>query len=362
MGFLLAGISISIFILNSFYIFWIYKGLRRINRSTPPQNSIVRKLSIIIAAHNEAGNIDSCLRKLAVQNYPKDKFEIVVVADRCTDRTAQAAAHLQNEFSQLKVLKIDEVPSGISPKKYALDKGIKEASYDHFLFLDADVLPTEDHLQTINSNFSINTDVVVGIMKLFSGNTLWLRLLTYERLLNWSVAAGSIGNNKPIISYGGNWAYTRKAFNKVGGFENIFHSLGGDDDLLLQKFGKENLTVQFCSEPLGWVITEPPESFKKFLQQRKRHFSAGKYYQTKFKIAYFFYHTSNLFLWIMPFFYLPAIFLLALKIFFNAGLMKIAKEVFRERINLTGVPIFEFLLMLYHSLVGPLGFIGRVKW
>lgn len=359
---LLAGISISVFTVNLFYVYWIYRGMRKINKSPQPQNSTNQKLSIIIAAHNEGNNIDNCLRKLVDQKYPKDKYEIIVVADRCTDSTARVAAQFSNKFSKLKLIEIKEVPPGISPKKYALDRGIKEASYDPLLFLDADVFPTRDHLQTINLYFSNETDVVVGVMKLFSGNTLRSRFLMYERLLNWSVAAGSIGNNNPIISYGGNWAYTRQAFNKVEGFEGIFHSLGGDDDLLLQKFGKANLRIQFCSNPKGWVTTEPPKSFKKLLQQRRRHFSAGKYYQKKFQIGYFFYHISNLLLWVMPLFYLPAIFLLVFKIFLNAILIRFANELFKERINLVTVPIFEFLLMLYNALIGPLGFIGRVKW
>lgn len=362
MGVLLAGISISVFIVNLFYVFWIYRGLRKINKPPQPQNSTNLKFTIIIAAHNESGNISRCLSGLTSQNYPQDKYEIVIVADRCTDNTSWVAAQFHSKLSRLKIIEIDEVPPQVSPKKYALDQGIREASYNHLVFLDADIAPTQDHLQTINSYFSNNTDVVVGIMKLLPGNAMWSQMLIYERLLNWSVAAGSIGDNNPIISYGGNWAYTRQAFNKVQGFENIFHSLGGDDDLLLQKFAKANLKIQFCSDPLGWVTTEAPESFQKFLQQRKRHFSAGKYYQKKFKIGYFLYHTTHLLLWIMPFFYLPAIFLLALKIFFNFILMKLAKEVFRERINLAVTPIFELLLMLYNSLIGPLGFISKVKW
>ena len=357
-----AGFSLLIFLLNLYYLFWVYRGLKKVLRSVSPQNSTDYSFSIIIAAHNEASYINKCLESLIKQDYPKSNFEIIVVADRCTDNTVKVAHQLKDKFPYLKIVEINDVPSDVSPKKYALKCGIDEASFDHFILLDADVLPTHNHLKILNQYFSENTQVVVSIMKLTLQDSFWQNFLRYERLCNWAVSAGSIKNENPIISYGGNWAYTRHAFNAVNGFENIFQSLGGDDDLLLQKFGRENLEIQFCSNPEGWVTTQAPESLQRFIQQRRRHFAAGKYYQIKFKLGYFLYHSSNFLLWISPFIYLPAIFLLILKILGNIKLGILSGRIFRERISKYQIPVFEFLFMIYNEIVGILGFIGRVKW
>ncbi len=359
---LLAVISILVFSIQISFIFWIYLGLKKNINQNLDQNSTNRPFSIIIAAQNEEDSIGRCLNKLAIQNYPKDEYEIILVADRCTDNTVQIAAQFQDRFHDFRILEITEVPPGVSPKKYALNKGIRQAAYDHFLFLDADVIPTQNHIPIMNQYFNEDVDVVVGIMKLELQNHFWHNFLKYERILNWSVSAGSIGNGNAIISYGGNWGYTCQAFERVRGFEDIYHSLGGDDDLLLQKFGKAGLKIQFCSNPEAWVTTKAPDTFKAFLNQRKRHFSASKYYRRKLKAGYFLYHSSNLLLWIFPFLFFPAISLLFLKFIVNAALIKFSKNIFNEKLPLYQIPIFELIYLVYNVLVGPFGFLGKIKW
>jgi poly-beta-1,6-N-acetyl-D-glucosamine synthase len=357
---LLAALSLVVFSINVYFIFWVYRGLKTIGLQGPPSNSSLQSYSIIIAARNEADSIENCLRALAGQEYPKERYEIIVVADRCSDETVQVAGQFKDEFANFKILEIREVPDGVSSKKYAIAKGIEMAAFDRFILLDADVIPNPNHMKVINQYF--DGDAVVGIMKLNLQHSFWHSFLKYERLLNWSVAAGSIANGSPVISYGGDWGYSRKAFETVNGFEGIFKSLGGDDDLLLQKFGIQNLSVRFCANPDGWVLTRAPDSFSKFLKQRRRHLAAGKYYQSKFKLAYFLYHASNILVWILPFLYLPALFLLFLKIACNAALLNKSIKIFRQRLSIFYTPIFEILFVLYNAFAGMFALPARIKW
>lgn len=359
---LLSGLSLLSFIINISYLIWIYRGLKKIEDPFFSKNSMIRSYSVIIAAHNEEDNISSCLINLINQNYPKSNYEIIIIADRCTDNTIQLVNQFKNKFTNLRLIEIHDVPTGLSSKKYALNTAIKEAEYDYFVFLDADVVPTEDHLKIINECFNDDVQVVVSLMKLKLQDKFWQNFLRYERLCNWAVAAGSIGNQTPIISYGGNWAYTRQDFDQVNGFEGIFQSLGGDDDLLLQKFGKKNLKVWLCTNPDGWVETHAPDSFQNFLQQRRRHSAAGKYYHFKFKIGYFLFHISNLILWIIWPFFFPAFILLGLKIFINTKLLKLSGKIFKEHLNKYLIVIYEFLFLLYSEFVGILGLLGKIRW
>jgi cellulose synthase/poly-beta-1,6-N-acetylglucosamine synthase-like glycosyltransferase len=356
----LSALSLVVFSVNIYFIFWVYRGLRSVGDQSITSNPSHQSFSVIIAARNEADSMENCLRALARQSYPKDRYEIIVVADRCSDETVQIAGQFKDEFANFKILEIWEVPHGISPKKHAIAKGIEMAAFDRFIFLDADVIPNPNYVKVMNQYF--DGDAVVGIMKLNLEHSFWHSFLKYERLLNWSVASGSIGNGNPMISYGGDWGYTRDAFETVNGFEGIFESLGGDDDLLLQKFGRENLKVRFCTNPDAWVLTQPPNSFAKFLRQRRRHLAAGKYYQSKFKVAYFLYHTSNMLIWILPVIYPLSLSLLFLKIICNAALLNKSVKIFQEKSNVFYMPVLEFLFMLYSILVGIFGFLGRVKW
>src|SRR5207245_6510421 len=66
-------------------------SLARISsRRRPPANrpQDVPRLLFLVPAHNEELLIQSCLRSLAQLEYPADRFDILVVADNCTDRTA----------------------------------------------------------------------------------------------------------------------------------------------------------------------------------------------------------------------------------------------------------------------------------
>lgn len=355
-------LSIFAFLINLSCLGWVYRGLRRIRNKPLPHRGLERPFSIIIAAQNEAENIAQCLNSLVHQNYPNDKFEIVLIADRCTDETVQIATPLKEKFVRLEIIEIAEVPPGVSPKKHALNRGIQQARFDHLLFLDADVIASPNHLRIMDRYFEDGADVVVGIMKLDLQNSFGQDFLCYERLLNWSVAAGSIGNGNGIVSYGGNWGYTRQAFQQVGGFEGIYHSLGGDDDLLLQKFSKAGFSIRFCADPDGWVTTPAPQTFGSFLTQRKRHFSAAKLYRKSIKTGYFIYHTSNLLLWIMPLILPPALALLVLKLIAVAALIQFSKRMFNVKLEIWRAPVHEFIYMVYNTLIAPMGLLTKIKW
>lgn len=56
--------------------------------------NILYKFSVIIPAHNEEKYIDKCLKSiLNASEYVTDNVEIIVVANRCTDKTELIAKH-----------------------------------------------------------------------------------------------------------------------------------------------------------------------------------------------------------------------------------------------------------------------------
>lgn len=352
-----------------YFLIWALRGLQRLAAKSLPfaqaplqNHAEPLPFSVIIAAHNEAGSIARCLEKLTRQNYPAGLYEIIVAADRCTDETVALARAFQQEFPRLKILEISAAPPGVSPKKHALARAIAVAEYERLLFLDADVVPTENHLRAMNRYFAEGAAAVVGLMKFFPPQNLWQKFLVFEKLVSWCIAGAGIGWERPLIAYGGNWGYTKSAFRQINGFAGIESSLGGDDDLLLQKMGEQNLPVQMCLEPQGWIRTAPPESFRQFLRQRRRHFSAGKRYRFSLQAGYFLFHAANLALWLGGLFYWPGLLLLLLKLAGDALAIRQGQKLFREEFSLPATLGFDFLYLIYNTLIGPLGHIGKVKW
>ena len=69
--------------------------LRGWKLTKPPKNSFCKDkaifCSIILPARNEENNISDCLLSLINQDYPKENFEVIVVNDHSTDKTAALA-------------------------------------------------------------------------------------------------------------------------------------------------------------------------------------------------------------------------------------------------------------------------------
>jgi cellulose synthase/poly-beta-1,6-N-acetylglucosamine synthase-like glycosyltransferase len=57
-----------------------------------PRSSRSTRFDIIIPAHNEEGGIAAAVRSALAVDWPRDRFRVLVVADNCTDATAEVAA------------------------------------------------------------------------------------------------------------------------------------------------------------------------------------------------------------------------------------------------------------------------------
>ena len=96
--------------------------------STPPQ------VSVIIPARNEEASLGTCLRSLVSQ--PGIPFEIIVVNDHSTDRTAEIAA----SFAGVRVIEAGPLPGGWTGKNNAVTAGARVARGSWLLFTDADTI------------------------------------------------------------------------------------------------------------------------------------------------------------------------------------------------------------------------------
>ncbi|MBS3733584.1 MAG: glycosyltransferase [Phycisphaerae bacterium] len=102
----------------------------------PPVRAPAPRISVIVAAKDEAENIESCLRSLLQQDYPN--VEIIVCNDRSADATGRIAERLAGEDGRLRVLHIETLPSGWCGKNHAIRRGADAADGDWLLTVDAD--------------------------------------------------------------------------------------------------------------------------------------------------------------------------------------------------------------------------------
>lgn len=104
------------------------------------------KVTIIVPAKDEAANIAACLETLLAQDYPD--FEVIVVDDRSTDRTAAEVERLAARDPRLRLVQVRELPPGWFGKSHALAVAARQAAGAWLLFVDADCRQQPASLRT----------------------------------------------------------------------------------------------------------------------------------------------------------------------------------------------------------------------
>ncbi|MDR3609418.1 MAG: glycosyltransferase [Ignavibacteriaceae bacterium] len=278
---IIVTITALLLIHYSFFLLDIYHGLRTLIANSPftvyktiPDDFI----SVIIPFRNESDNILESLTSIEMQDYPKDKFEVIYINDFSDDDSPGLLSNARKS-SNVIILSVPEDYSKYLHKKRAIRYGIEKARGDIIVTTDADCIHTSKWLRTLVSQFDKQTGFVSGPVEFTIGQSFFERAQRLEFAGLVLTGAGLIGINKPLICNAANIAYRRKAFYQVDGF-SYKHSLSsGDDELLMQKIKSESsFKIKFCMNKDAIVKTSASRSFSQFYQQRKRWASKGLFY------------------------------------------------------------------------------------
>ncbi len=158
-------------------IYWIYQliisfcALIKI-REKPLLTNKKHKFMAIIPAHNEENVVGNLVKSLNELDYPKELYDVYVIADNCTDKTAEIA----KKEGAIVYERFDEKRK---TKGYALnwflDKKIKEnVDYDAFCVFDADNLVDKNFLNAMNKKLCQGETVVQGYKDIKNPTDSWI--------------------------------------------------------------------------------------------------------------------------------------------------------------------------------------------
>lgn len=154
-----------------------------------PEAKKQHRYGVLIAARNEEPVIGNLIQSIQKQDYPQGLVDIFVVADNCTDRTAQVA-------TQAGAICYERFDDAHRTKGYALqflverirrDFGIDR--YDGFFIFDADNLLKHDYISRMNEAFDAGEKIVTSYrnIKNFGSGCVaasygihWLRTIRME--------------------------------------------------------------------------------------------------------------------------------------------------------------------------------------
>ena len=365
---MLSLFSIILGLLATFYILilgTLIIGLYRLGQGNSPNQPFV---TVVIAARNEEANIGSCLQSMDLQNYPREKHEIIIVDDRSEDDTAAIALRFVETDSRFRLLNVKELNPGMAPKKWALHQGIEQARGEIVMVTDADCIVKPGWIASMVRFFEDRIGLVAGFSPLnrsFSGS-LFHRLITLDGLALAGVAAGSFGAGFPLTCNGRNLAYRKSAYEEAGGFRSIGRFISGDDDLFLHQVReKTQWKMAYCIDRESIVSSNPPARFIDFFHQRTRHASKGRHYPWVLTIGLIVTYLFNLMLLIALFF--PGLWFLFVILFggkslFEFLLVSKTARLFEQKQVLPLFPIGMLIHVFYVVFFGFWGQVGRFRW
>jgi cellulose synthase/poly-beta-1,6-N-acetylglucosamine synthase-like glycosyltransferase len=133
---------------------------------------IKNRFAVLVAAHNEELVVGNIIKNLKSLNYPKDMYDILVIADNCDDNTARVAL----ENGALVYERFDDVKRG---KGYSLEWMFEKiykmgGKYDAVCIFDADNLASPNFLLEMNKQLCMGHKVIQGYLDSKNPSDSWI--------------------------------------------------------------------------------------------------------------------------------------------------------------------------------------------
>lgn len=230
------------------------------------------RIAVLVPAYKEDAVIVHTARTALLQNYPKDKFQVVVIADSLKEGTIALL-----EALPIKLVKASfEKSTKVNSLKLAFDS--LDGIYDYALILDADNVMQPDVLMRLN-NMMASGCAAVQAERTSKNSTTSLSVLDgfSERINNFIYRQGhvSIGLCCSLIGSGMIFQY-----DVVRGIIEKLNSVGGFDRELELALIRQKVMVHYGKGI--YVFDEKVETAEVFEKQRTRWLSSQFIYLKKY--------------------------------------------------------------------------------
>ena len=250
-------------------IFWLYQLMVSLCslvklKDKPILEEKDNRFMAIIPAHNEEKVIQSLISSLKKQNYPKELYDIYVIADNCTDQTASiardAGAIVYERFDP------EHKTKGHALQWFLQQKIEEDAPYDAFCIFDADNIVDQNFLTAMNKKLCQGEEVVQGYRDIKNPADSWITagyaIFYWTMNRFYHLARYNLGLS-PLIN--GTGFMVKFSVIKPEGWKT--KTLTEDIEFSLKRI--------IAGKKLGWatdaiVYDEQPVGFKQSWSQRSR--------------------------------------------------------------------------------------------
>lgn len=220
----IVGLVFSVCFLYQVVFFFI--GLIRGQVKIPPAKK-QHTYAFFIAAHNEEAVIANLVKSIKDQDYPSELIDVFVVADACTDNTAQAA----REAGAIVYERNDLSRKG---KSWVMDYGFERilreypGKHEAFFIFDADNLLSRDYVTIMNDAFDQGYLALTSYRNSKNFGSSWIS----SAYATWFIREARYLNNARMICHtscavsGSGYLVSAKLIEGMKGWD--FHTLTED--------------------------------------------------------------------------------------------------------------------------------------
>ena len=219
--------------------------------------------SVVIPTYNRPQYLERCLTALATLDYPRDRFEVIVVDDGSSPPIAPAAEPFQ---ARLALTLIRQDNGG--PAK-ARNTGAAHAKGQYLVFTDDDCQPHPPWLRTLEAELQAQPSALVGG---YTVNALPDNLFsTASQVLIDYLYDYYNQRHQPSFFASNNFAMAADQFRRLGGFDTSFPLAAGEDREFCDRWLQHGLPLAYA--PAAQVSHTHHLSLRRFWRQ---HFNYGR--------------------------------------------------------------------------------------
>lgn len=342
-NYIMIAILIFCFAYQGIYFLALYMKKDR-NEDTEKK---YHRFAVLSAARNEENVIGGLIESIRMQNYPADLIDIYIVADNCTDGTAQRARSLGAFVYERHNL--SQIGKGYA-LNFLLDHMEKEGKcqkYDGYFIFDADNLLDKNYIKEMNRVYCRGYEAITsyrntknfGVNWLTSGYGLW-----FLHEAEWLNKARMLLGVSCAVS-GTGFFFSRKILERMGGWH--YFLLTEDIEFTISQI-LQGEKIGYCGKAVFY--DEQPEKFIPSWNQRARWIKGyqqvfAKYGKQMFRGVFrekrFSCYDMTMAIW-------PAFFILAASIAISIILFAVGKTTGRD-VGFIGFNVVRNLIFTYLS-------------
>lgn len=218
-------------------------------------------VTIIVPAYNEEKTLKKTVESLAALDYPKDKYEVLIVDDGSKDKTYSIAKSLESKSPYIRAYHIENRGKG-----GALNFALEKARGEFVGALDADSFVEKSAMRNIISRFDDPTTMAVTpAMKVYQPKTFLEIIQEMEYVFGIFLRKIFSFIGSIHVTPGPFSLFRKKFFDDYGGYDE--HNLTEDIEVAL-RIQSKGYHIECSSN--AYVYTVAPKSFIGLLKQRLR--------------------------------------------------------------------------------------------